>query len=196
MPELLGDAAGVVDVGHRAATGVAVAAPQPHRHADDVVAGIAAARAAATDESTPPLSATSTFIARTPACAGGDTASTMTTVAARSTSAAVVVSPSVSRKRPGPRSVGTPIAASTCDGSIAPLAHADAALAHTPASSSRYSKRLVLDALDADVRRAGDLVRRGDRLVDVVERRSAGRRRDGRGDAADAHVLGRRARRR
>ena len=36
--ELLGDAAGVVDVGDGAAAGVALAAPQPHRHADDLVA--------------------------------------------------------------------------------------------------------------------------------------------------------------
>ena len=38
--ELLGDTAGIVDVGHRAAAGVAVAAPQPHRDADDVVTGV------------------------------------------------------------------------------------------------------------------------------------------------------------
>jgi hypothetical protein len=35
--ELLGDPAGVVDVGDAAAPGVALAAPQAHRHADDVV---------------------------------------------------------------------------------------------------------------------------------------------------------------
>jgi hypothetical protein len=37
--ELLGDAAGVVDVGDAAAAGVAVAAPQPHRDADHLVPG-------------------------------------------------------------------------------------------------------------------------------------------------------------
>ena len=37
--ELLGDAPGIVDVGDAAAPGVALAAPQPHRDADDVVAG-------------------------------------------------------------------------------------------------------------------------------------------------------------
>ena len=33
----------------------------------------------------------------------------------------------------------TPMAANTCDGSMAPLAHADAADTHTFASSNRYS---------------------------------------------------------
>ncbi len=37
--ELLGDAARVVDVAHRAATAIAVAAPQLHRDADDLVPG-------------------------------------------------------------------------------------------------------------------------------------------------------------
>ncbi len=37
-PELLGDSAGIVDIGDRATTGVAVAAPQLHRDADDLVA--------------------------------------------------------------------------------------------------------------------------------------------------------------
>ncbi len=37
--QLLGDAAGVVDVGHRAAPGVAFAAPEPHRDAHHLVAG-------------------------------------------------------------------------------------------------------------------------------------------------------------
>ena len=61
--ELLGDPAGVVDVGHPAAPGVALAAPQLHRDADDVVALRRRSSAAATDESTPPLMATSTFTA-------------------------------------------------------------------------------------------------------------------------------------
>ena len=38
--ELLRDPPGVVDVGYGAATRVALAAPQPHRHADHVVTGI------------------------------------------------------------------------------------------------------------------------------------------------------------
>src|SRR5262249_11572471 len=37
--ELLGDAARVIDVGHRAAATVALTAPQLHGHAADVVAG-------------------------------------------------------------------------------------------------------------------------------------------------------------
>src|SRR6186997_3252975 len=62
-----------------------------------------------------------------------------TAVVASATSAAVVVRPSVRRSAPRARSFGTPMAAKTCDGSMAPLAHAEAALAHTPASSSRYN---------------------------------------------------------
>jgi hypothetical protein len=38
--ELLSYAAGVVDIGHRAAAGVALSTPQPHRDADHVVAGV------------------------------------------------------------------------------------------------------------------------------------------------------------
>jgi hypothetical protein len=38
--ELLGDPAGVVDVADRAAAGVGLAAPQLHRDADDLVAGL------------------------------------------------------------------------------------------------------------------------------------------------------------
>ena len=49
-----------------------------------------------------------------------------TTSIARSTSSAVVVCPSVIRRAPAARERSTPIAASTCDGSIAPLAHAEA----------------------------------------------------------------------
>ncbi len=37
-PELLGDATGIVDIGHRAAPGVTVATPQLHRHANHLVA--------------------------------------------------------------------------------------------------------------------------------------------------------------
>ena len=48
-----------------------------------------------------------------------------------------VVRPRVRRSAPCAHARSTPIAARTCDGSIAPLAHADAAEAHTPASSSR-----------------------------------------------------------
>ena len=87
---------------------------------------------AATDESTPPLIAQSTFI-------GCVALRRPPRRVARSMSAAVVVRPSVRRSAPSAHSRSTPIAASTCDGSIAPAAHADAALAHTPPSSSRYS---------------------------------------------------------
>ena len=56
---------------------------------------------------------------------------------ARSTSDSVVVRPSVIRSAPPDQFGATPMAASTCDGSIAPLAQADAADAHSPAWSSR-----------------------------------------------------------
>ena len=69
--ELIGHAAGVVDVADRATTRVAGSAPELHGDADDLVAGSAASRAAATDESTPPDMATSTFIGRTPATVVG-----------------------------------------------------------------------------------------------------------------------------
>ena len=38
--ELLRNPAGIVDIGHRTTTGVAVATPQPHRDADNLVAGV------------------------------------------------------------------------------------------------------------------------------------------------------------
>ena len=63
----------------------------------------------------------------------------------------------VIRSAPAAQRRSTPIAASTCDGSIAPLAHADAADAHTPASSSRYSSASLSMPSKQHVGRAGDL---------------------------------------
>ena len=128
--ELLSDAAGVVDVGHRTAPGVAVTAPELHRHPDHVVAGLLEQerrdrRVDATAHGAHDLHRRSRSTAAT------------STSRARSMSASVVVWPSVSRSEPRAVARSTPIAASTCDGSIAPLAHADAADAQTSCSSSR-----------------------------------------------------------
>ena len=165
--ELLGDAAGVVDVGHRAAAGVAVAAPQLHRHADDVVTGVDQS-AAATDESTPPLSATSTFTRPVP-CRRRTTESTIDRRWRRSTSAAVVVRPSDSRSAPRARSVGH-----AHGGEHVRRLHRAAGARRRRAGAhaglvEQEQQRLALDAVDADVGRAGDLARAVDRLVDVVE---------------------------
>ena len=92
-----------------------------------------ASSAAATDESTPPLIATRTF---TTAAGPRRRARPRAPV---TTSASVVVHPSDSRNDPPESAAGTPSAARTCDGSAAPLAHDDAAEAHTPSWSSRNS---------------------------------------------------------
>ena len=140
-----------------------------------------ASSAAATDESTPPLMATSTFTARGRRAAGAACATAAgIAVTASSTSASVVVRPSDSRSAPAAHVRSTPIAASTCDGSIAPLAHADAADAHTPASSSRNSSASLSMPSMQDVRRAGDLVGRARRSRGGRARRRRARRRGGR----------------
>ena len=141
--ELLRDAAGVVDVGHRAAAGVTVAAPQLHRDADDLVTGALQQQRGNRRVDTTGHRAHHLHDALRPAPAvlrrrSWSTETPMTSIA-RSTSAAVVVWPSVSRSAPSALDRSTPIAASTCDGSMAPLAHAEAADAHTSASSSRKS---------------------------------------------------------
>ena len=98
-----------------------------------------ASSAAATDESTPPLIATITFMTTRRAAVRARMVVTAPAMAsmASSTSASVVVRPRLRRSAPAAQRRSTPIAASTCDGSIAPLAQADAADAHTPAWSSR-----------------------------------------------------------
>src|SRR5690606_34612589 len=128
--ELLGHPAGVVDVGHRAAAGVGLAAPEPHGHADHLVAGRQQAggghrRVDAARHGDEHLHAATS---RSRAAAAGTDAS------ARSTSAALLDHPSDRRSAPRASSAGTPIAASTWDACWAPLAQAEAAEAHTPSS--------------------------------------------------------------
>src|SRR5207302_4962839 len=108
--------------------------PQPHGDADDLVPGLEqhgggdrgvdAARHGGQDSHYDDLSRST---------AGGMTSR------ARSTSASVVVTPRERRRAPSARSVGTPIAVRTWDGSTAPLVQADPADAHTPAPSSSTS---------------------------------------------------------
>ena len=127
--ELVGDPAGVVDVAHRAAPRVGVAAPELEGDADDLVA-LVGSMAAATEESTPPDMATST-------CTAAADLRGRRRAGARRRAA-----PRRGRGRPRPRwwttratgaaspprsSGGTPIAASTCEVSMAPLEHDEAA---------------------------------------------------------------------
>ena len=134
---------------HAAAAGVAVAAPQPHRHADDVVALLEQQRAG--DRRVDPAAHRQQHLhqRRRQRRRRRDTGRRSTSTA-RSTSAigggAAERHPQARRRR---RHASTPIAASTCEGSIAPLAHADAALAHTSALVEQVQQRLALDAVDA-----------------------------------------------
>ena len=93
-----------------------------------------------------------------------------------STSSAVVVRPSVSRSAPRPRSLGTPIA-----GEHVRRLHRPAGARRRRAGAhaglvEQVQQRLVLDAVDADVRRAGDLVGARHGLVHVRRAATAGRR--------------------
>ena len=136
-------AAGVVDIRHAAATRVALPAPQAHRHADDVVA--VGSEEGGGDGRIDPAAHRHHHLH----CAGlllrptGGRRARSVEIAvaristARSASASVVVRPSVIRSAPAAQFASTPMAARTCDGSIAPLAHAEAAEAHSPASSRR-----------------------------------------------------------
>src|SRR5205823_8534797 len=120
------------DLGHRTAGALDVALPEAHRDADHVVAGLEehgrgdrgvdAARHGGQDLHNED---------RSRSTAGGMTSR------ARSTSSSVVVAPSDRRREPAARSLGTPIAVSTWEGSTAPLVHAEPAEAHTPAPSRR-----------------------------------------------------------
>ena len=167
MSSCCGNAAGVVDIGNRAAAGVALATPQAHRDTDDIMAGVDQLgrghrridAAAEGDEDLHAASARAQALRRRRRCRRSP----------RSTSAAVVVRPRVSRNAPAGAFVGTPMAASTCDGSIAPLAHDDAALAHTPASSSRYSNASFSMPSMQTCAEPATLSRRVDGLVHVVE---------------------------
>src|SRR4029079_17256827 len=125
-----------VTFGARQPSCVAVATPQLHRHTDDVVALLE--QQCARDRGIDPAAHGEQDLHQTSSRRSCVTLSA-TTSTARSTSASVVVWPSDIRNAPCAREVGTPIASSTCDGSIAPLAHADAALAQTSPSCSRNS---------------------------------------------------------
>ena len=150
-PELVGNPAGVLDVGDRAAPRVGRPAPQLEGGADHAgrARSRSATRAAATEESTPPDMATSTRIGLSLAAGRPRRARRSR---ARSMSASVVVDPSENR---------TPLAASVRDrapwpsstwlASTAPLEQAAPAETATPASSSRIDQRLALDAGEAEV---------------------------------------------
>ena len=130
--ELVGDASGVVDVGDRAAAGVALAAPQLHRDAGDAVAPLDEQRRGdrrvdAARHRDDDLSVRARAHANAPAILRSCATAAGTASSARSTSAAVDGQPSESRSEPCASSRLTPMAASTCDGSCAPLAHDDAA---------------------------------------------------------------------
>ena len=178
--ELLRDPSRIVDVGHRAAAGVALAAPQPHRDADHVMTGLAEKRGrdrrvdAAAHGGTGPsrphrhLPPKTTDRARHhiehPIDVGCPSTPSRATAAAR--------------RRPAAR--GTPMASSTCDGSIAPLLHAEAADAHTPARSSRKSRASLSTPSMHTWAEPADLARTRDGLDQTVARRRAGRRPAGR----------------
>ncbi len=164
-----------------AAPGVALAAPQPHRHADDVVA-VAREQRGRDRRVDPAAHRHHDLHRRSPAIAGRSTG-----VATRRTSRPRPSDRSTSarrraRRRPrswcarasaaAPRRVSagsTPIAASTCECSIAPLAQADAAEAQTPGLVEQEQQRLALDAFDQHVGRTGHLRLARHRLVDAVE---------------------------
>ncbi len=158
--------------------------------------------AAATDESTPPLIASRTFTSPPTSPArrrGGGPRSARRRRGRGRHRRRWWLWPSEKRIAPIACSFATPIAASTCDGSIAPLAHAEAALAHTPCLVEQEEQRLALDALEAHVGRTGDLVGAGRPSRSLPGRRRAARRRTGRASrsmrALVACPLGRRSRR-
>ena len=161
--ELLGDAAGVVDVADRAAARVAVAAPQLHRDPDDLAAGVEQeggrdrrvdAAAHGDEHGRAGHVVTSAAQRRSLATAVGITSR------ARSTSAARRRRSEREAQRPGRHLLGH--------------AHGRQHVRrlHRPAGARRgrrrvhagaveqEQERLALDAGDADVRRSGDLGRR------------------------------------
>ena len=83
------------------------------------------------------------------------------------------------RSAPAAHARSTPIAASTCDGSIAPLAQADAAEAQTPASSSRYSSASLSIPSNITCADPATLRRRRHGLADAGQRHRRARRRAG-----------------
>ena len=192
MPSCCGDAAGVVDVADRAAARVAVAAPQLHRHADDLVA---LRRAAARRRPTSRRHRSwrrSTFIA--------------TPHRARDAQPA-----DGSRRRPRRRGrrrrrwwCGRAIMPQRSGGDRAVDAHRREHVRrlHRPAGARRRRRgadlglveqeqqRLALDPVDAHVGRAGDLAVGGARSRRRRRPRPRARRRAGRAASASARDLG------
>src|SRR5205085_11394775 len=147
--ELLGDTAGVVDLGDRAATGVDVGFPQAHRDTDHLMArleqqrrgnrGVDAARHGGQDSHRPSAASRAAFggaqlravavelrsppAAQRPSADRRRSTDAGTTSRAWSTPASVVVAPSDRRNAPMARAAGTAIAVSPWDGAPAPPVH-------------------------------------------------------------------------
>ena len=148
-------------------------------------------RAAATDESTPPLIAASTLIADAPAAARAACRARATapgsTCSAASTSASTLVCPNDNRSDPRALAGSAPIAISTCDGCATPAVQADPVEHSIPLASNNISSaspshpRKVKCALPGSRRAI-----RGTVEASVVDRRPAHRRSDGRAAAAAA----------
>ncbi len=164
--ELLGDAAGVVDVGHAAAPGVALPAPQPHRDADDLVTvarqqrgGDGRVDAAAHRDHH--LHGRAAMRRRNVAHGRRDRRDRRVDVGLRrraperEAQRARCPRPVDAHRGEHVRRIHRPARARRCGG------RADAVLVE------QVQQRLALDPLDEDVRRAGDLVAGGDRLAEA-----------------------------
>ena len=169
--ELGGDAPGVLDVGDAAAPGVGLAAPELERDAGDVVALLEQQRgrdrrvdpAAHRDEHARASRPRSPPRRRGGA---GRRRSGIDRRARRRRRRRSTRSPRLRRIDDSASSRPMPMAASTCDGSVAPDEHDEPAAAHTPGLVERDEQRLGLDAAEPEVRVARDLGRR----VAVLER--------------------------
>ncbi len=100
-------------------------------------------RAAATDESTPPLIAARTFIGMAPAAARAARRARATapgsTSNAASTSASTLVCPSERRNDPRALAASTPIAINTCEGCATPAVQADPVEHSIPLASNNIN---------------------------------------------------------
>ena len=154
-PEVVGHPAGVLDVGHRAATLVGLAAPEAQGDARGP-RGPARPGARPSPTSRPRRTWRSTSRRRTldRGDAGGGCGAPRRRARPRGPGPRrprCWPSPSERRSDPTASSRGTPMAASTWDGSTAPLAQDDAAEAATPASSSRKSRASLSTPGEAQV---------------------------------------------
>ena len=155
MPSRRGHRTGIVDIGHRAAAGVGLAAPQLEGGADDLVPGLDEQRrrhrrvdpSRHGDEH--PLAVTpAPRRARGPGGGEGSANAVPGGVDVRPGGRP----PERQPQRAGRRARSTPSAASTWDGSCAPLAQLDAAPASTSWSCSSRKRRASLSTLrQADV---------------------------------------------